>query len=148
MAFPYPWKNVYRRSCHTMLFHPPQCWHVQLLLYQYLGQASVVDYHTQFCHQFVSVCKVISCSSGVPINDRIYPVIPDPHQFPDVYIIFTIFLCSFHRVLLLARSLSLFLVLAKPFCICCCLLMPSGIQPHHQQWAKWAQTMPDVLFRP
>ena len=31
----------------------------------------------------VSVCNLISCGSGVLINDRIYPVIPGPHRFPD-----------------------------------------------------------------
>ena len=33
---------------------------------------------------YVSICKVISCGSGVPIDDHIYLVMPDPSQFPDV----------------------------------------------------------------
>ena len=35
---------------------------------------------------YVSICKVISCGSGVPIDDHIYlvQVMPDPSQFPDV----------------------------------------------------------------
>ena len=36
-----------------------------------------------FCHLIVSICNLISCGSGVLIDDRIYPVITGPRRFPD-----------------------------------------------------------------
>ena len=38
----------------------------------------------QFCDIEISVYYLISCASGVLIDDRIYPVIPRPRRFPDV----------------------------------------------------------------
>ena len=70
---------------HTILFHPPKLLHLQLILYQSLYQASAVELQIQFCHQIVSVCNLISCGSGVLIDDRIYLVIQGPHQFPDAW---------------------------------------------------------------
>ena len=49
-----------------------------------MSSASVPDPPLPFLERVVSLCNVLFSGRGVPIVDRIYPVIPDPRRKPDV----------------------------------------------------------------
>jgi hypothetical protein len=55
-----------------------------------LCSASAPEPALSFLEQIVRPCDALFSGCGVPINNRIYPVTPDPHQKPDAHV------ASFH----------------------------------------------------